>query len=153
MTYNFSDISPGVLKDLNLVNSLDVEEFNLFGTATTYYKLKLTQNNVDTVFRDLLSSKQFEEPIQVRTFFKIDESTTHGMTDIGADQNAERNGKVWVNVSLIESKLGRAPILGDVVENLQVHQKFEIFGISKENHRIGVPLRYALSVRLYQGTL
>lgn len=151
--YNFSDITPsGALKDLNFINSVDQEEFALFGVATIYYKLKDIQENFDGVYRDMLSSKVFEEPLQVRSFFKVEESTTHGLTDTGAVQTAERTGKVTFNVTLIEKLLGRSPVIGDVVENLQLHQKFEIYGISKEVHRLGVPLRYILSVRLYQDT-
>lgn len=152
-SFNFSDITPQTNRDLNFINSVDIEEFSLFGVSTIYYKISDRQENFDSVFRDLLSSKLFEEPIQVRSFFKIEESTKQGMSDLGSGQNADRAGTVWFNVALIESILNRAPILGDVLENIQVHQKFEVFGISKELHRLGVPLRYKLDVRLYQGSL
>ena len=149
-SYNISDQTPSGMRDLNFINSIDAEEFTLFGISTIYYKISARQENYDSTFRDVLSSKSFDEPIQLRSFFKVDESTTHGMGDIGSGQNAERTGTVWFNVALIEKLLGRSPILGDVVENVQIHQKFEIFGISKEMHRLGYPLRYKCSIRLYQ---
>jgi len=149
-SYNFSDQTPENIRDFLFVNSTDQEEFSLFGISTVYYPINLYQENYDSVFRDLLSSKNFLEPIQLRSFFKIDESTTHGMTDTGADQVAERNGAVWFNISLIETILNRVPVIGDVVENTQLHQKFEIYKISKETHRIGRPIRYKCDVRLYQ---
>jgi hypothetical protein len=148
--YNLSDQTPSGMRDLNFINSVDQEEFALFGVSTIYYKLSDVQQNYDSTFRDVLSSKNFDEPIQLRSFFKVDESTTHGMGDIGIGQNAERNGTVWFNVALIKSILGRTPILGDVVENVQIHQKFEIFSVSKEMHRLGYPLRYKCGIRLYQ---
>jgi len=148
--YNYFDKTPGNLQDINFINGVDIEEFQLFGVPTNYYKLSLDQNNFDPVYRDLLSSKKFETPIQLRSFFKIDESTTHGMTEIGADQTAERTGTVWFNISFIENNLNRSPIIGDVLEYLQLHQKFEIYQISKELHRLGVPIRYKCLVRLYQ---
>ena len=150
--YNYVDQVPQNLRDYNLANELDQEQYHLFGTPTIYYKVSAIQENFDPVYRDLLSSKQFDEPIQLRSFFKIDESTTHGMTETGVSQNAERKGAVWFNISLIEHDLGRVPEIGDVVENTQVAQQFEIFGISKETHRLGRPLRYKCDVRLYQGT-
>lgn len=152
-SYNYSDMTPDGMRDFNLVNAMDLEEFELFGVATVYYPLNIAQENYDDVYRDLLSSKEFKEPIQLRTFFKVDESTEHGMSEIGVGQIAERNGNVWVNITKIENLLNRVPIVGDVVENNQLHQKFEIFKISKETHRIGRPIRYKLSVRLYQDTL
>lgn len=151
--FNYSDPTPKALRDVVLANSIDQEQFNLFGVATSYYKLDLQQDNFDPVFRDTLSSKTFLQPKQVRSFFKVDESTTHGMTDTGAVQTAERTGTVWFNISLIEHELGRVPIIGDVVENLQLAQKFELFQISKEMHKLGRPFRYACKVRLYQDTL
>ena len=150
-SFNYSDMTPnGALKDFLLVNQIDQEQFALFGVRTIYYPLNPYQENYDEVYRDMLSSKTFLDPVEVRSFFKIDEETTHGMTDIGVGQTAERNGAVWFNVSLIDSILGRTPIIGDVVENIQVHQKFEIFKISKETHKIGRPVRYNCGVRLYQ---
>ena len=152
MNFNYSDQTPQTLPDFLLVNSIDVEQFNLFGVKTIYWPLNPIQENYDPVYRDMLSSKQFLEPVEVRSFLKVDEATTHGMTDIGADQVAERNGSVWFNIALIENILGRVPNIGDVVEYLQFHQKFEIFKISKELHKIGRPIRYNCSVRLYQDT-
>ena len=150
-SYNFSDQTPsGGLKDINFMNSVDIEEFSLYGISTIYYKISSLQTNYDDVFRDTLSSKNFDEPIQLRSFFKVDESTTHGMGETGIGQIADRTGNVWFNISLIEKELQRPPVLGDVVENTQIHQKFEIYAISKELHRLGHPLRYLCKVRLYQ---
>lgn len=141
------------MKDINFMNSVDQEEFDLFGVATIYYPLDLYQANYDEVFRDFLGAKTFKDPIQVRSFFKVDEATEHGMNDIGIGQLAERNGTIWFNIALIESILGRVPMIGDVVENIQIKQKFEVFSISKEMHRLGRPLRYNCKVRLYQDTI
>ena len=149
-SFNYADQTPENLRDFLFINSTDQEEFALFGVATNYYPINLYQENYDPVFRDMLSSKDFLEPIQLRSFFKVEESTTHGMTDTGVDQIAERTGAVWFNISLIDSILGRTPVIGDVVENMQIHQKFEIFKLSKELHRIGRPVRYKADVRLYQ---
>lgn len=151
-SFNYADQTPDGMRDFNFVNSTDAEEFELFGVPTIFYPLNLLQENFDSVYRDLLSSKTFKEPLQVRSFFKIEESTEHGMTEIGVSQVAERNGTVWFNISKIDALLGREPIVGDVVENSQVHQSFEIFKISKETHRLGRPIRYACHVRLYQNT-
>ena len=151
-SYNYSDMSPNNLRDFLLVNTMDQEQFSLFGVATIYWPLNPVQENYDPVFRDMLSSKVFLEPIQVRSFFKVDESTEHGLTEIGASQNAERNGTIWFNISSIENSLQRTPFIGDVVEDIQINQKFEIFKISKEMHKIGRPVRYKISVRLYQDT-
>ena len=150
--YNYSDMTPGGMADFNFINQVDQEEFTLMGVSTIYYPLNLLQENYDDLFRDLLSSKTFKEPIQIRSYFKADEGTEHGMSDIGVDQIAERNGTIWFNISKIESLLSREPILGDVVEDIQIHQKFEIYKISKETHRIGRPLRYKCAIRLYQDT-
>ncbi len=149
-SFNYSEQTPENLRDFLFVNSTDQEEFALFGVKTIYYPINLYQENYDTVFRDLLSSKNFLEPIELYSFFKVEESTTHGMDVTGADQVAERNGVVWFNISQIDDILKRVPVIGDVVENLQIHQKFEIFKISKETHRIGRPVRYKFDVRLYQ---
>lgn len=150
--YNYSDASPDGLRDFNFINSVDCEEFDLHGIATIYYTLKLYQENYDGIYRDFLGAKEFNVPIQVRSFFKVDEATQHAMSDIGVGQLAERTGTIWFNISKIEHELGRAPIIGDVVENLQLHQKFEIYHIDKETHRIGRPIRYNCKVRLYQDT-
>jgi hypothetical protein len=151
-SYNYFDQTPGGLKDFLLMNSLDQEEFSLFGIKTVYFPLNLYQENFDEVFRDLVSSKNFLDPIECRSYFKVEESTNHGMTETGAVQNAERTGNVWFNISLLESILNRVPVIGDVLEDLQVHQKFEVFKISKEKYRLGRALQYNLSVRLYQDT-
>ncbi len=150
--FNYFDKTPAALRDVMFFNHIDQEQFQLYGIATNYYMLQLDQANFDAIFRDSLSSKNFDVPIQLYSFFKVDESTKHGMDEVGADQTAEREGIIWFNISDLESKLNRVPILGDVVEDLQLHQKFEIYHISKELHRLGIPLRYALKVRLYQDT-
>lgn len=152
-SYNYSDMSPEGMRDINFMNSVDQEEFALHGVATIYYPLDMFQENYDSVYRDLLGAKNFKTPIQVRSFFKIDETTEHGMSDIGIGQIAERKGTVWFNVSLIDSLLGRTPVIGDVLENTQLHQKFEVYQLSKETHRLGRPIRYRLNVRLYQDTV
>lgn len=152
-SFNYSDQTPEGLKDINFMNSVDQEEFDLFGVATIYYPLELYQTNYDEVYRDFLGSKNFKEPIQVRSFFKVDESTEHGMNDIGIGQVAERNGTVWFNIALIETILGRTPMIGDVVENVQIKQRFEIYALSKETHRLGRPIRYNCKVRLHQDTI
>jgi hypothetical protein len=141
------------MRDINYINSTDQEEFELFGVATTYYALELFQTNYDPVYRDLLGAKNFKEPLQVRSFFKVDESTEHGMSETGIGQVAERTGTIWFNISKIDYLLGRTPIIGDVVENVQIKQKFEIYAISKETHRLGRPIRYNCKVRLYQDTI
>ena len=151
-TFNYSDMTPNGMSDFNFINQVDCEEFELFGVATIYYALNLYQENYDDVYRDLFSSKTFKEPLQVRSFFKADESTEHGMTEIGVGQVAERDGYVQFNITKIEHDLGREPIVGDVVENTQIHQKFEIYKISKEVHRLGRPMRYKCLIRLYQDT-
>jgi hypothetical protein len=151
--FNYSDQTPDGMRDINYINSTDQEEFELFGVATTYYALELFQTNYDPVYRDLLGAKNFKEPLQVRSFFKVDESTEHGMSEIGIGQVAERTGTVWFNIAKIDALLGRTPIIGDVVENIQIRQKFEIFSISKETHRLGRPIRYRCKVRLYQDTI
>lgn len=151
--YNYLDQTPQNLRDHNLANFMDQENFNLFGVPTVYYKVANLQDNYDPVYRDLYSSKTFEEPIQLYSFFKVDESTSHGMNEIGVGQIAERNGDVWFNIALLENIINREPVIGDVVGNLQLAQKFEIYQISKETHRLGRPLRYHCSVRLYQNTL
>lgn len=150
-SFNYSDMTPeNGLRDFLFINSTDQEEFALFGVKTIYYPINLYQENYDDVYRDLLSSKNFLNPIEMYSFFKVDESTTHGMDVIGSGQVAERNGTIWFNISQIENILKRVPVIGDVVENLQIHQKFEIFKISKETHRIGRPVRYKLDVKLFQ---
>lgn len=151
-SYNFVDQTPQNLRDFNLANAMDQEQFDLFGTATMYYKVSSVQENYDPVYRDLLSSKQFDLPIQIRSFFKVDESTTHGMTENGSGQVAERKGSVWFNITRLEHDISRKPELGDVVEDTQLAQKFEIYQISKETHRLGRPIRYKCDVRLYQNT-
>lgn len=151
--FNFSDQTPDGMRDMNYINSVDQEEFELFGVATIYYALELFQTNYDPVYRDLLGAKNFKEPLQVRSFFKVDESTEHGMSETGIGQVAERKGTIWFNIAKIDFELGRTPIIGDVVENIQIKQKFEIFEISKETHRLGRPIRYNCKVRLYQDTI
>lgn len=152
-SFNYSDQTPEGLKDINFINSVDQEEFDLFGVSTIYYPLKMYQENYDEVFRDFLGSKEYETPLQVRSFFKVDEATEHSMSETGIGQIAERTGTIWFNISLIESLIGRTPVIGDVVENIQIKQKFEIYAISKETHRIGRPIRYNCKVRLYQDTV
>lgn len=149
-SFNYSDLTPNVVADLLLVNSVDQEQFSLFGIKTVYYKIASYQENFDSIFRDLLSSKVFEAPIECRSFFKVDETTTHGMDVIGVGQVAERTGDVWFNISLLNSILGREPVIGDVLEDTQLHQKFEVFKISLEMFKLGRYIRYKLGVRLYQ---
>ena len=148
--YNYSDQTPSGLADFLFINSADIEEISLFGVKTIYYKLNLFQENFDPVYRDLLSSKNFLEPIELYSYFKVEEATNHGVDIIGSSQVAERTGDVWFNISSLEYILGRVPAIGDVVSDSQIHQKFEIFGISKEIFRLGRPLRYHMKVRLYQ---
>lgn len=151
--FNYFDDNPLLSRDLTLINSLDREEFLLFGSKAVYYKIKDIQHGYDSVYRDFLSSPEFEEPTEVRCHFKIDEETTHGMTDIGSGQNAERQGAVYFNISMIEDDLGRPPVLGDIIFNRQANQVFQIFTITKCTYRLGRCLRYHITVRLYQNSL
>ena len=148
--YNYSDQTPNVLADFLFINSMDIEEISLFGVKTIYYKLNQFQENFDPVFRDLLSSKNFLDPIELYSYFKVEEATTHGVDVVGSSQVAERTGDIWFNISSLEHILGRTPVIGDVVADTQIHQMFEIFGISKELFRLGRTLRYHMKVRLYQ---
>lgn len=149
-SFNYSDITPDTIRDLNFFNEMDQEEFDLLGVAINYYKLKSVQPNFDPVFRDYFSSPDYEEPIQIRGMFKADELTAHGMSDIGIGQIAERNGKLQFNISKLEYDIGREPILGDVVEYIQAHQKFIIQSISKSLPRLGRTIRYTCEIKLYQ---
>ncbi len=149
-SYNYSEMTSENLRDFLFINATDIEEFALFGVKTIYYPINLYQENYDSVYRDLLSSKNFLDPIECFSFFKVDEATNHEMGVTGADQTAERDGSVWFNIAFVEKMLGRVPVVGDVLENIQIHQKFEVYKISKEMHRLGRPVRYHLSVRLYQ---
>ena len=71
MNFNYSDQTPQTLPDFLLVNSIDVEQFNLFGVKTIYWPLNPIQENYDPVYRDMLSSKQFLEPVEVRSFLNL----------------------------------------------------------------------------------
>lgn len=149
-TFNYTDGTPDLLRDINVVNQIDQEQFSLFGIRVFYYKFAKEQSNFDGVFRDFLSSPDYEEPIEVRSFLNMDPNTAHGITETGAVQNAERNGTASFNIALIESILGRPPIPGDVLFSLHLKQKFQIFDISKDTFRLNKPLRYLCKVRLYQ---
>lgn len=149
-SYNYSDGTPDQIRDINYMNSLDQEEFDLYGVAINYYKLKAEQPNFDPVFRDFYSSPDYDIPVQVRAMFKSDELTSVGMTDIGIGQIADRAGKLEFNISKIEFDLGRSPIIGDVVEYVQAHQRFIIKSLSKSMPRLGRTLRYKCDIILYQ---
>lgn len=148
--YNYTDGNPDLLKDINLFNQLDQEQFSLFGISVFYYKFRDQQKNYDSVFRDFFSSPDYEDPVEVRSFLEVEPNTSHGLTDTGAIQNAERNGTASFNISLIEHDLGRQPVLGDVIFSLHLKQKFQIFEIAKDTYRMGKPLRYRCKIRLYQ---
>ena len=148
--YNYTDGNPSLMKDMNLFNQLDQEQFSLFGLSLFYYKFKDRQKNYDSIFRDFFSSPDYEEPIELRGFLNVDPNTTHGMTETGAVQNAERTGTASFNISLIEQKLSRQPVLGDVIFSLQLKQKFQIYEVAKDTYRMSKPLRYLCKVRLYQ---
>lgn len=150
--FNYSDASPSMLHDINYMNNIDCEEFLLYGVALNYYKLDTFQPAFDEVYRDYVSSPKYMTPVQVRGFCKVDQLTQHGMNEIGVSQVAERTGFISFNISLVEKDIGRSPVVGDVIEYVQAHQKFEIFEISKDTHRLGRPLRYKCEVRLYQDT-
>ena len=139
-----------LMKDMNLFNQLDQEQFSLFGLSVYYYKFTTIQRNYDSVFRDFFSSPDYDEPIELRSFLNVDPNTTHGLTETGAVQNAERTGTASFNISLIESILGRSPVLGDVIFCSQLKQKFQIYEIAKDTYRMSKPLRYLCKIRLYQ---
>lgn len=149
-SYNYTDGNPSLLKDLNLFNTLDVEQFSLFGINVFYYKFKTQQKNYDDIFRDFFSSPDYEEPQELRSFLHVDPNTTHSLGDTGAVQNAERTGTASFNINLIEKLLGRQPVLGDVIYSLQLNQKFVVYEIAKDTYRMNRPLRYLCKVRLYQ---
>ena len=149
-SYNYTDGTPGLMKDINLFNQLDQEQFSLHGLSLFYYKFSDFQKNYDEIYRDFVSSPEFDQPIELRGFLNVDPNTTHGMTDTGADQTAERSGTVSFNISLIESLLGRQPVLGDVVFSVQLKQKFQVYEIAKDTYRMAKPLRYLCKIRLYQ---
>lgn len=148
--YNYTDGNPDLSKDINLFNILDQEQFSLFGLSLFYYKLNDVQQNYDDIFRDFFSSPDYETPIELRGFISVDPNTSHGLNDTGAVQNAERSGTASFNISLLESILGRPPILGDVIFSLHLKQKFQIFEIAKDTYRMSKPLRYRCKIRLYQ---
>lgn len=148
--FNYLDGNPGLLADYNLFNRLDVEQFRLKGVPVFYFKISDIQNNFDPLYRDFISSPEYDEAIEVRTILQIDENTKHGMTDIGIGQIADRGGNVAFNISLIEAALKRPPILGDVIYMRQLDQKFQIYELSKDTYRLTLPLRYLCKVRLYQ---
>lgn len=148
--YNYTDGNPSLMKDMNVFNQFDQEQFSLFGLSLFYYKFSDTQPNYDSTFRDFSSSPQFDNPIELRGFLNVDPNTSHSMDITGADQNAERNGTVSFNISLIEAILGRQPVLGDVVFSVQLKQKFQIYHIAKDTYRMSKPLRYLCKIRLYQ---
>ena len=125
--YNYTDGNPSLMKDMNLFNQLDQEQFSLFGLSLFYYKFSDRQSNYDATFRDFLSSPEFDEPIELRGFLNAAPNTTHAMGDTGADQTAERDGTVSFNISTIISLLNRQPILGDVIYSIQLKQKFQIY--------------------------
>ena len=148
--FNYTDITPGSLRDFNLFSQLDQEQFSLHGLSLIYYTFSDFQKNYDEVFRDFISSPQFDAPIELRGFLTADPNTTHAMSDTGADQTAERNGTVSFNINMIENLLGRQPNLGDVIYSVQLKQKFTIFGVAKDTFRMSKPLRYLCKIRLYQ---
>lgn len=152
-SYNFFDETPMMARDLVLINHQDQEEFLLFGSKAIYYKIKNIQHGYDSVYRDFLTSPEFEEPIETRCHFKIDEETTHGMTEIGSGQVAERQGNIYFNITMLEEDLGRVPVLGDIIFNRQANQVFQIFTIAKCTYRLGRPIRYHITVKLYQDSL
>ncbi|MCI4435822.1 MAG: hypothetical protein JHC33_03305 [Ignisphaera sp.] len=150
-SFNYTDGNPGLLKDYNFFNRIDMDQFNLKGVAVQYFKISDIQPNYDSLYRDFVSDPIYDEPIQVRAILQIDENTTHGM-EVSAGQVAERNGSVGFNIIQIETALGRPPILGDVIYMRQLNQRFQVFEISKDTYRLTMPLRYLCKVRLYQDT-
>ena len=147
--FNYNDGNPNLQKDYLFFQQIDVEQFNLKGVPLYYYKLSDQQPNFDTLYRDFISSPVYYEPIEIRAILQIDEKTKHGM-EVGAGQVADRAGSVGLNIRLIESLLGRPPILGDVLYMRQFDQKFQIFDITKDTYRLSMPFRYLCQVRLYQ---
>lgn len=147
--YNYFDQNPQNLRDFEFANHLDQEQFALFGLPITYYKLSETPENYDPLLRDYKSSPNYSEPIQIRTFPKLDSETSHGMSD-GSGQVAERTGTIFFNIALIKAQIGRDPQIGDVFFYPPDNQKFIIFELSKTEHKLGRPLRWKAMVRLYQ---
>ena len=149
--FNYNDGTPNLVKDYNLFNSIDVEAFKLKGVPIYYYKISDAQPNYDSLYRDFISGPVYDNPIEVRAICQIAENTEHSMS-VGVGQVAEREGIVNFNITLIESMLGRPPILGDVVYLRQFDQRFSIYQISKDAYKLSFPLRYTCKVRLYQDT-
>lgn len=148
--FNYNQGSPALNKDYNFANQVDIEQFNLKGVAVFYYKIANDQPSYDPLYRDFISDPVFDNPIEIRAIPQVDENVAHGMTEIGIGQVAEREGSIYFNISLIEKKLGRPPILGDVVYLRQLNQRFQIYHISKDAYKLSLPLRYLCKIRLYQ---
>ncbi len=149
-SYNYNQGSPALNKDYNFANQIDVEQFNLKGVPVFYYKISDNQPNYDPLYRDFISDPVFDNPVEVRAIPQIDENVSHGMTEIGIGQVAEREGSIYFNISLIEKTLGRPPILGDVIYLRQLNQRFQIYHIAKDAYKLSFPLRYLCKIRLYQ---
>ena len=148
-TYNYYDQNPQNLRDFNLANSLDQEQFALFGLPVLYYKSNETTDNFDPLLRDFKTAPDFKDPIEVRAFVKIDAETTHGMTD-GSGQVAERQGAIYFNISLLKNNIARDPQIGDVIEYRQENQRYQIYKLVKTEHKLGRAIRWKADVQLYQ---
>jgi hypothetical protein len=116
--------------DINLFNLVDEENIRLSGSKIDYYKFIVSKSNYDEVYMEQRNKPISRSVILVYGHYDpkiIEEPLNQFGIQITSDQ------LFTFNKSYLDKKLGRSPIVGDIIQPHFQNVRYEIFEVQEDS--------------------
>ena len=116
--------------DINLFNLVDEENIRLSGSKINYYKFMPSQKDYDDVYMEQRNKQIQRTPIALYGHYDpkvIEEPLNQFGIQITSDQ------LFTFNKSYIDKKIGRSPMVGDVIQPQFQNVRYEIFEVQEDS--------------------
>lgn len=116
--------------DINLFNLVDEENIRLSGSKINYYKFVVSKSGYDEVYMEQRNKTISRTPILVYGHYDpkvIEEPLNQFGIQMTSDQ------LFTFNKSYMDKKLGRPPIVGDIIQPHFQNVRYEIFEVQEDS--------------------
>lgn len=134
-------------RDLSLLNSLDTEMLNTFGSPCFYYELMIQRNTTDPLYREDRGKIFAMQPVQLQCFYTPQASQNYlDMNGIDSPDEIQ----LQFNYRDVLQRLGHPPKIGSRIETPQKSENWEIIQRNVGEFWLWGELRLTLICQRYQ---